>query len=145
MHQLLKKIYQDYAVLFPPAEFEEIKQISFELTQIGLAPLPGDYADFLMLTNGLFWNGLEIFATTEQERNNGFFSHRGIYQMQKVFLTNAALKNKMVLAFAPEEYIVYDVVCKEYQIVDRYSYMVFVKFPQFADILYYYVKNVIEK
>lgn len=145
MHQVLKKIYQDYAVLFPPAEFEEIQRLSFELTQMGLAPLPRDYADFLMLTNGLFWNGLEIFATTEQERNNGTFFHRGIHQMQMVLLSNPTLKNKIVLAIAPEEYIVYDINRKEYQVIDRYSYTVFVRFPQFLDILYYYVKNVIEK
>lgn len=145
MHQVLKKIYQDYAILFPPAEYEEIQKISHELIQMGLAPLPGDYTDFLMLTNGLFWNGLEIFATTEQERNNSAFFHRGISQMQKILLSNPVLKKKIILAIAPEEYISYDISQREYQIIDRYSYTVFMKFPQFSDILYYYVKNIIEK
>lgn len=145
LHQVLKKIYQDYAVLFPPADYREIQEISQALVQMGLVPLPGDYSDFLLLTNGLFWNGLEIFATTEQERNNGAFFHRGIFQMQKVLLANNGLKNKIVFAMAPEEYIAYDIQRKEYQIIDRYSYTVFVKFPRFSDILYYYVQNIIER
>ncbi len=112
---------------------------------MGLVPLPRDYADFLMLTNGMFWNGLEFFSTTEQERNNGSFFQRGIRQAQQLFLPHPMLKNKIVIAVAPEEYVAYDIQRKEYQIIDRYSYTVFIKFPQFLDILYYYVKGVIEK
>ena len=145
LHQVLKKIYQDYAVFFPPAKLNEIQKVNFELSQTGLASLPQDYIDFLMMTNGLFHNGLEMFSTTEHERDKGAFFHRSIMQMQKLFSQNPILKNKIMLAQAPEEFVVYDFQKKEYQLVDRYSYTVFLKLPNLLDVFYYYTKPVLDK
>ncbi len=143
--QVLKRIYQDLGVLYPPAERVEIHSITTQLFQNGHGYLPADYRDFLMLTDGLFWNGIEIFATREHERDRGAFFHRALLPMQASFSTNNMLKNKIVIGVAPEELIVYDSLRKEYQLLDRYSYTVFVKFPAFADVLFFYVRNVIEK
>ncbi len=143
--QVLKKIYQDYATIYPPAEPDEINKVYFGLLQNGFGRLPSDYRSFLMLTDGLFWNGLELFATREHERDNGAYFHRGILQQQARFATNPALHKKIILGLSPEEIIAYDVVRKEYQVIDRYSYTAFIKFPGFADILYFYVRNVVEK
>lgn len=145
LHQVLKKIYQDYAVFFPPAKLNEIQKVNFELSQTGLASLPQDYIDFLMMTNGLFHNGLEMFSTTEHERDKGAFFHRSIMQMQKLFSQNPILKNKIMLAQAPEEFVVYDFQKKEYQLVDRYSYTVFLKLSNLLDVFYYYTKPVLDK
>lgn len=145
LHQVLKKIYQDYAVFFPPAKLSEIQKVNFELSQTGLSSLPQDYIDFLMMTNGLFHNGLEMFSTTEHERDKGAFFHRSIMQMQKLFSQNPILKNKIMLAQAPEEFVVYDFQKKEYQLVDRYSYTVFLKLPNLLDVFYYYTKPVLDK
>lgn len=145
LHQVLKKIYQDYAVFFPPAKLSEIQKVNFELSQTGLTSLPQDYIDFLMMTNGLFHNGLEMFSTTEHERDKGAFFHRSIMQMQKLFSQNPILKNKIMLAQAPEEFVVYDFQKKEYQLVDRYSYTVFLKLPNLLDVFYYYTKPVLDK
>ncbi len=143
--QVLKKIYQDYATIYPPAEPDEINNVFFGLLQNGYGRLPADYRSFLMMTDGLFWNGLELFATREHERENGAYFHRGILQQQALFAANPAMHKKIILGIAPEEIIIYDSLRKEYQIIDRYSYTVFIKFPGFADILYYYVRNVVEK
>lgn len=143
--QVLKKVYQDYAIIYPPAESAEIDSVYFSLLQNGYGRLASDYRTFLMMTDGLFWNGLELFATREHERNNGAHFHRGILQMQSIFAANALLKKKIILGISPEELIAYDAARKEYQIIDRYSYTIFVKFPGFSDILYFYVRNVIDK
>lgn len=143
--QVLKKVYQDYAILYPPAENIEISNVYTALLQGGYGRLPGDYATFLMMTDGLFWNGLELFSTQEHERNNGAHFHRAIVQMQASFSSNPMLTKKIILGIAPEELIAYDTTRKEYQIIDRHSYTVFVKFPNFADILYFYVRNVLDK
>ena len=65
--------------------------------------------------------------------------------MQLKSRNNDLLKNKIVLGIAPEEIIAYDSFRKEYQLIDKYSYTVFVKFPHFADVLYFYVRNLIDK
>lgn len=145
LHQVLKKIYQEYAVFFPPATSIEIQKTNLTLTQTGLASLPQDYIDFLMLTNGLFYNGLELFATTEHEREKGAFFHRSIPQMQKLYSQNPLINNKIMLAQAPEEFVLYDFQKKEYQLMDRYSYTVFLKFPNLLDVIYYYTKPTLDK
>lgn len=145
LHQVLKKMYQESAVVFPPAKYAEIHMVNTILTHSGLAPLPQDYIDFLTLTDGLFFNGLELFATREHEREKGAFFHRGITQMQRTYADNPTISGKIILAQAPEELIFYDFKKKEYQIVDRYNYSVFLKFPHFLDVLYYYVRIIIEK
>ena len=98
-----------------------------------------------MLTNGLFHNGLELFATMEHERDKGAFFHRSILQMQKLYSQNPHIKNKLMLAQAPEEFLLYDHQRKEYQIMDRYTYTVFIKFPNLLDVIYYYTKPVLDK
>lgn len=145
LHQVLKKIYHDYAIFFPPATNLEIQKINITLSQTGLAALPQDYVDFLMLTNGLFYNGLELFSTIEHEREKGAFFHRSILQMQKLYSQNPLVKNKIMLAQAPEEFVLYDFQKKEYQLMDRYSYTVFLKFPNLLDVIYYYTKQLLDK
>lgn len=143
--QVLKKIYQDYAIIYPPAEQIEVHTIASMLLQNNQGCLPSDYRDFLMMTDGLFWNGIEFFSTREHERDNGSFYHRGLLPIQLKYSNNALLKNKIILGIAPEEIIAYDSFRKEYQIIDKYSYTVFVKFPHFADVLYFYVRNLLDK
>ncbi len=143
--QVLKKIYQDYATIYPPAEPEEINSVYFGLLQNGYGRLPSDYRSFLMMTDGLFWNGLELFSTREHERDNGTYFHRAILKQQAAFAANPELHKKVILGLSTEEIIAYDATRKEYQIIDRYSYTVIVKFPGFADILYFYVRNVVDK
>lgn len=145
LHQVLKKMYQESAVVFPPAKYAEIHMVNTILTHENLSKLPQDYINFLTLTDGLFFNGLELFATKEHEREKGAFFHRSIVQMQRIYTNNPQLNGKIVLAQAPEELILYDFKKKEYQIMDRYSYTIFLKFPHFLDVLYYYVGTVIEK
>lgn len=145
LHQVLKRIYQDSAVLFPPAKYQEVQEVNFSLQRLFGYTLPREYMDFLFLSDGAFWNGLELFATKEHERNKGAFFHRSIIQMNKLYSQNAVLKNKLILALGQEEIVLYDPVRKEYQIMDRCSYTSFLKFPSFGDVLYYYVKNILEK
>ena len=145
LHQVLKRIYQDYAVFYPPVDAHEIQMVNNALVQDGLAALPQDYMNFLMMTNGLFYNGLEMFATREHEREKGAFFHRAIVQMQRFYTSNPALNGKILLAQAPEEFVLYDFKRKEYQIMDRYSYGVFLKLPNLLDVFYYYAKPTIEK
>lgn len=145
LHQVLKKIYQESAVFFPPAKYADIHMVNTILTRTGLAPLPQDYMNLLLLTNGLFYNGLELFATTEHEREKGAFFHRSIPQMQRLYSDNPIINNKIFLAQAPEEFVLYDFKKKEYILLDRYTYTTVARFPLFLDVLYFFVRSTIEK
>ncbi len=144
LNTILKKLYQDYAIVYPPAAPEEIKQLSFTLLKNRLPQIPADYADFLSKTNGLYWNGLELYATTQQERNKGAFFHTGILQNYMLQADNPLLNGRIVIGLAPEEVVVYDGKSKEYQILDRYTYAVLLRLPRFFDVLYFYAKELIK-
>ena len=64
LHQVLKKIYQDYAVFFPPAKLSEIQKVNFELSQTGLASLPQDYIDFL---NNLIYTQIAYLSSKNRQ------------------------------------------------------------------------------
>ena len=145
LHQVLKRIYQESAVFFAPAKYADIHMVNTILTRSGLAPLPQDYVNLLLLTNGLFYNGLELFATTEHEREKGAFFHRSIPQMQRLYSDNPIVNNKILLAQAPEELALYDFKKKEYILLDRYTYTVIARFPQFLDMFYFFIRSTIEK
>ncbi len=42
LQEILKKMYQDSGVLFPPADTQDIHKTSFLLKKSGLRPLPND-------------------------------------------------------------------------------------------------------
>lgn len=144
LKQLLKKMYHDYGVMFKGVDVKEVQKASVSLVKDGVPQIPADYAEFLSLTNGLAWNGVDLFALSEHDRNQGAFKHTGILQHYKTQLENPLLKKKLVLGTAPEELIVYYAPQNEYQILDRNSYRVIIKLPRFFDVMYFYGGNLME-
>jgi len=61
-----------YAVVFDPASPENLARLSADLKALGKPDLPADYIDFLLKTNALIWNGLQLFGTEEWLRPRGF-------------------------------------------------------------------------
>lgn len=138
LKQLLKRMYHDYAVMFPGVDMIKIQQASVVLRKADLPQIPLDYATFLTMTDGLSWCGLELYSLNEHERDNGAFKHIGLLQSYEEQAQNPLLKKKLIIGQAPEELIVYYGAQNEYQILDRYSYRVILKLPRFFDVLYFY-------
>lgn len=143
LHQVLKKMYQDYAVVFPAVDPKDVQRASVALVKAGVPQIPTDYIEFLSSTNGLFWNGLELFSLFEHEREKGAFTHTGIMESYATYAQNPLLKKKLVVGVAPEELIVYYPEAKEYQIVDRHTQSILVKLPRFFDVLCFYARDLI--
>lgn len=144
LNHILQVLYKNYAVVFPPVKTEEAQRASIALVKAGLPAIPRDYVRFTEATNGLFWNGLELFGLSEQKRGQGAFVHTGISQTYAGFATNPLLRKKLVLGWAPEELIVYAPVEREYQIIDRFRYEIVLRFPRFLDVLYFYTRDLLE-
>lgn len=144
LKQLLKKMYHDYAVMFQGVDIKEVQKTSVSLVKAGVPQIPVDYAEFLSLTDGAAWNGLDLFSLSEHDRNEGAFKHTGIVQHYQTQLENPLLKKKLVLGTSPEELIVYYAPQSEYQILDRHNYKVIIKLPRFLDVLYFYAGTLME-
>ena len=145
MKQLLKRMYHDYAVMVHGLELISIQRANVSLVKAGVPQIPSDYAAFLNLTDGLYWNGLELYALNERERENGAFKHTGIIQNHETYVSNPLLKKKLIIGEAPEEFIAYYAPQNEYQILDRHTYKVILKLPRFFDVLYFYAGDLMNK
>lgn len=71
LEELLTRIAQ-YAVRFEPADLSALQQTTRGLSGIGKPDMPADYMAFLKLTNGLLWNGIQLFGTEDLPRPRGF-------------------------------------------------------------------------
>ncbi len=145
MKQLLKRMYHDYAVMIHGVDLKEIQRANVSLVKSKVPQIPSDYATFLTLTDGLYWNGLELYALNEREREKGAFKHTGIVQNHETYLSNSLLKKKLIVGEAPEELIAYYAPQNEYQIIDRYTHKVILKLPRFFDVLYFYAGDLMNK
>lgn len=144
-NQILKCLYEHYAVVFPPIEPKEALQASVKLVKAGVSSIPTDYVSFLSATNGLVWNGITLFSLNQIEREKGAFFHPGIMQNYVFCQNNPTMKRKLLLGWGWETIIVYDSNLKEYQILDRYTYAPIAGYSNFLDFLHTLVKPLLEK
>ena len=142
LKECLKELHDNYAILFPPLEPRLAQQASVRLVKAGVPPIPLDYVLFLAQTNGLSWNGMDLFALENIERNKGAFVHPGIMQNFSFCQNNAVMTKKLLLGYGWEELLVYDFGQKEYQLMDRYAYDVVATFPTILDFLCYIAKSI---
>ncbi len=138
INTVLNNMYQAYAMVFPPVSVMDIQRTSIQMVKNGLVQIPADYVQFLSVTDGLNWNGLELFSIHEHERKDCVFPCIQLVSYQATQNLKSLFPRALVLGFAPEHLVLYEATKKEYVIVDRYTYAPVVKLPRFADILYFY-------
>ncbi len=142
-NKILKALYENYAVVFPPRDSKEVLQASVTLAKEGIPPIPTDYVTFLTATDGFSWNGTVCYALRPIEREKGLYFHPGIMETYKTDKTNPLMKKKLRLGYAPESLIVYDAVTKEFQLRNRYTFQVITAFPNWVDMLAYLAQSIL--
>ena len=138
INTILNSMYQHYAMVFPPTPIMEIQRASISLVKQGLIQIPTDYVQFLSITDGLSWTGLELFSIYEHERKDCVFPGIQLLSYQKQIDLKGLFPKSLVLGFAPEQLILYTALQKEYIIINRYTFSPIIKLPRFADVLYFY-------
>lgn len=138
IHQVLKQMHENFAVFFPPSDAITIQKLSVALVKNGFAKIPADYVSFLQETDGLAYNGLELYGVQSHERDNGSFHHTSLVAAAEKQIQNPLLKGKLVIGNAPEILIVYNAQNKQYELVCRYTYAILLQLPRFFDVLYYF-------
>ena len=138
VNTLLNGMYQNYASVFSPVGLMDIQRVSIQLVKQGLVQFPNDYIQFLEITDGLSWNGLEFFSIHEHERKDCVFPNIQLLSYQATQNLKSMFPKSLVLGMAPEHLILYEAPQKEYTIVDRYTYAPVIKLPRLADVLYFY-------
>lgn len=135
LSSVLQKLHDNYAVLFPAIDSRSVQQASVTLVKSGVSPIPLDYVSFLTQTNGLSWNGNELFSLNNIEREKGAFYHPGIMQHFGFCQNNPIMKKKLLLGFGLESLFIYDGIDKQYAVLDRYTYKTIMTFPTVLSFL----------
>ena len=138
LNTVLNNMYQTYAMVFPPAQIMDIQRTSISLVKQGLIQIPNDYIQFLTMTDGLNWNGVEFFSIHEHERKDCVFPSFQLMPYQSSQNLKSLFPKSLILGFAPEHLILYEASKKEYVVIDRYTFTPVAKLPRFADVLYFY-------
>ena len=142
LNKCLKCLYENYAVVFPPVDSKVVQQASVKLVKSGVPPIPLDYVSFLAATNGLSWNGVDLFALNNIERAKGAFHHPGILDYFSFCQNNPLMKKKLLLGFGWETLLVYDFTKKVYQLIDRYTYEEIIVFQTLIDFLHHMMRQI---
>lgn len=140
---IVNTLYQNYAQVFAPAEMMDIQRTSITLVKKGWIQIPADYIQFLRLTDGLSWNGLELFAIKEHDRRDSVFGQPTLLAYQEEHSLKDILPKALILGRGTEELVVYRGDLKEYHILDRYTYDPVIKLPRLTDVLHFYGESVL--
>ena len=138
IHQVLKQMHENYAVFFPPCEALTIQKLSVALVKNGFSKIPTDYLSFLQETDGLSYNGVELYGVQSHERGNGAYSHTSLVTEAEQHIQNPLLKGKLIIGNAPETLLLYNGQTKQYELICRYTYATLLQLPRFFDVLYYF-------
>ena len=138
INTVLNNMYQNYAMVFSPASIMDIQRTSIAMVKQGFVQIPSDYIQFLGITDGLVWNGLELFSIHEYERKDCVFPNIKLMPYQLSQNLKNLYPKSLILGFAPEHFILYESLKKEYVIIDRYTFAPVVELPRLVDVLYFY-------
>ena len=140
---IVNTLYQNYAQVFAAAEMMDIQRTSIALVKKGWVQIPSDYIQFLRLTDGLSWNGLELFSIKEHERRDCVFGQPTLLNYQTENSLKTLFPKALIIGRATEELIIYRTDLKEYHILDRYTYDPIIKLPRLTDVLHFYGESVL--
>ena len=138
LNTILNNMYQNYALVFPSVSIMDIQRTSIQLVKQGLIQIPSDYIQFLSVTDGLNWNGMEFFSIHEHERKDCVFPNVQLLPFQATQNIKMLFPKSLILGMAPEHLILYEAPKKEYTIINRYTFAPVVRLPRLADVLYFY-------
>ena len=134
MKEVVEKLKKDIALTFEGADVRSVKFASTMLKNNGFSEIPAEYADFLKITNGLVWNGIEFYGSKGYDREGKDYSFPGIVDVNMDFNGFDALEGKLIIGRAPEELLVYAAKDNRWQCVDRNDFTVVQVAPSFKEL-----------
>ena len=109
--RILTTIQKDGAVFFPAVDERSLRFVSSLLASHRFPPLPLDYVALLKQTDGLSWNGVELYGTRANDREAKGYTLPGLIEANLEFSNAAPMQGKLLLGRAAEELFVYDTSC----------------------------------
>ena len=143
MKKLLNKIYEDHAQIFKPVPETDLRALRMQMAKDKMIPLPSDYIQFLMLTDGLVYNGLRFFGVKAHEREQANYSFPSLLDVNKDFYSRNRRSDFLIVGEKDEDLLIYSPSQKTYQITDKLDLIADLDLPRFFDVLYFFTQEAI--
>lgn len=126
-----------------PITDEHLFSVQENLEKMGLQ-LPDEYSDFLFVTDGLFWAGLEFFGSCSSSDKKNGYNITALTEQNMLYQALNKGTNKVFIGRTDDENFVYNPVKNVYEIIDEFSGELIKTFPHFEDLFDYLIKEQIE-
>lgn len=127
-------------VVFLPSSDEEIKNTNSFLSTQSFAEIPADYQNFLKLSNGIIFNGIELMGTLPQQRIEKKYIFPDLIQINKPYSKYEYFNSKLVLGRLSESIICYDGTNATYALIDRINLRSRFESKSFREMFFYILK-----
>lgn len=119
IEDVIKKLKnEDSAMIVRPASAKDLAQCQKDMAEIGLAPVPQGYIDFLRGVNGFAWNGIEFYSTDQVTDPETDYTLNDIVTANETFAEYNDMPEIVLLGRADDDLYVYDVKTKKYDVLD---------------------------
>lgn len=139
LSRILNSLKKDNATFFPPVDERSQRFVSSLLASHRLPPLPLDYVALLKHTDGLSWNGIELYGTRANDREALGYTLPGLIEANLDYAHAAPMRGKLLLGRAAEELFVYDSMDQQFHIINRFDFSIGASFSTFSEALYLFV------
>ena len=128
-------VHEHGGTLFPPASDKALNFVNHILKSHGFSALPKEYEEFLKVTDGIIWDGIELSGTRSEERKKNNYNFPGLIEINLDFMSIDALRGTLVLGRASEELFAYDTLRGKFILIDRLDLTAHSEYPDFVSIL----------
>ncbi len=125
---------QKGCIVFPPAGEADLQQAGHLLNELGFAALPPDFAAFLRLCDGLYYDGLEILGTLPHPRPSKQYTFACLADVNRPFAEYGYFAGKLIIGRMSENFIVYDQSNGLFAMIDRINLCSQIEFSGFNDL-----------
>lgn len=122
-------------ITFPPCTEESVTHASTLLSASGFSPIPQEYKEFLKITDGLSYNGIEFFGSRSHNRPEKGYTFPDLAASTFHYRDYDFFRKKIILGRISESMIFYDKLSNHYAIADRLTLRSRKEVKSFAEIL----------
>ncbi len=124
-------------IYFPPTLMKEIEETNNWLLMQKFCALPEEYQNFLLNSNGLSCNGLDLYGSCSHYRETKNYKFPSIQDINQNFINYRFFKDKVIIGSWNESLIYYDKRGNYYALADRINLRSRYEFDGFEKILNY--------
>ena len=139
LKRILETLKKDDGVFFPPVDDRSLRFVASMLSSHHFPMIPKDYIELLKQTDGLVWNGIELYGTRANDRETMGYTLPGLIEANLEYANVPQMRGKLLLGRASEELFVYDTTDQKYHILDRLDFQVSCSFQTFSEAVYLFV------